>query len=121
MPERPIYHYSEQYLAESAARAASGDSGAFTGYGVASTLRVQLDVTAFTVAAGNTLDVVLEDSLDGSTWNPIATFAQKTGAGREVLDVISPFADRLRVRWTVGGTPNPTFSVLAVSQVPEVA
>jgi hypothetical protein len=121
MPQRSFGAYAEEAVVPSAARAAGGDSGVHSGYGVASTLRVQLDVTALTVAAGNTLDVVLEDTLDGINWNPIATFAQKTAVGREVLNVTTPFADRLRVRWTVGGAANPTFSVVMASQVPEVA
>jgi hypothetical protein len=99
-------------LAASAARTASGDSGPIPGFGDRVSLRVQLNVTAFTVAAGNTLDVVVEDTLDGTNWNPIATFAQKTAAGREVINITAPFTDRLRARWTVGGTPAPTFSVL---------
>jgi hypothetical protein len=99
-------------LVASAARTASGDSGSMPGFGGRISLRVQLDVTAFTVAAGNTLDVVVEDTLDGTNWNPIATFAQKTATGREVINITAPFTDRLRTRWTVGGAPAPTFSVL---------
>jgi hypothetical protein len=92
----------------SAARTASGDSGALGGYGVIRTLRAQLDVTA---ASGN-LDVVIEDTVDGSTWNTVGTFAQKTAVGREVVNVSAPFSDRVRVRWTIGGvTPSFTFSV----------
>ncbi len=113
--------YAEEEVLPSAARAASADSGVLSGYGDASTLRVQLNVSAFTVGAGNTLDVVVEDTLDGTNWNPIATFAQMTAAGRAVVNVTTPFADRLRVRWTVGGAANPTFSVIVASQVPGVA
>lgn len=121
MPERPQGLYVEEDLAPSAARTTSGDSGAFTAYGAASTLRIQLNVTAFTVAAGNTLDVIIEDSLDGgATWNPIATFAQRTGAGREVKDVTIPFADRIRARWTIAGAPAPTFRIVCVSQLSSV-
>jgi hypothetical protein len=100
-------------MVQSAARTASGDSGSLAGWGPAATLRVQLDVTA---ASGTspTLDVVIEDTLDGTNWNAIATFAQKIAVGREVLNVTTLFADRLRVRWTIGGTtPSFTFSVVA--------
>lgn len=110
--------YDEAVLVSSAARATSGDSGILTGYGGASTLRVQSDVTA---ASGTvpTLDVLVEDTLDGTNWNKIGSFAQKAAAGREVIDVTTPFAERLRVRWTIGGTtPSFTFSVSAVSQSP---
>lgn len=116
MPQRQQGLYAEEDFAPSAARTASGDSGAFTGYGVASTLRVQLHITAFTVAAGNTLDCVLEDSVDGTNWNVVGTFAQKTAAGREVINVVGVFSDRVRARWTIGGTPAATFSVRVVSQ-----
>jgi hypothetical protein len=105
-----------QTFVESAARAASGDSGPLGGFGDESTLRAQLNVTAFTVAAGNTLDVVLEDTLDGTNWNVIATFAQKTAVEREVVNVTAPFTDRLRARWIVGGTPAPTFDVIVYSE-----
>jgi hypothetical protein len=100
----------------SQARTASGDTGVLDGWGVPDVARVQLDVTA---ASGTspTLDVVVEDTLDGVNWNVVGTFAQKTAAGREVINLSTPFADRLRVRWTVGGTsPSFTFSVTAYSE-----
>lgn len=103
-------------LVPSAARTASGDSGVLDGWGVANTARVQLQITAF-AGTSPTLDVVIEDTLDGTNWNVVGTFAQKTGTGREVVNLSTPFADRLRARWTVGGTsPSFTFSVLAYSE-----
>lgn len=108
--------YAEETIVASAARTASGDSGTVTGFGGASTLRCQLGVTA---ASGTspTLDVVIEDTLDGTNWNTVATFSQKTAVSREVVNVTAPFANRLRVRWTVGGTtPSFSFSVVVVSQ-----
>lgn len=101
---------TEQIVA-SAARTASGNSATLADYGPAQTLRAQLNVTA---ASGTvpTLDVLIEDTLDGTNWNTIGTFAQKTAAGREVINISTPFADRLRVRWTIGGTtPSFTFAV----------
>lgn len=96
----------------SAARTVNGDSGPLNGYGIAGTLRAQLDVTA---ASGTspTLNVVIEDSVDGgATWNVVGTFAQKVAAGREVINVTAPFTGTLRVRWTIGGTgPSFTFAV----------
>lgn len=111
--------YSEDTLVSSAARTATGDSGVISGYGPADTLRLQLDVTD---ASGTspTLDVLVEDTLNGTNFNTIGTFAQKTAAGREVINVTTPFADRLRVSWTVAGTsPSFTFSVVAVAQGPQ--
>lgn len=90
-------------------------------------LRVQLQVTA---ASGTspTLNVVIEDSLDGTNWNTVGTFAQKTAASLEVINIAlrgdaqpAGFAwplnmRRVRVRWTIGGTsPSFTFNVVAVA------
>lgn len=101
-------------LVASAARTASGDSGVLAdNYGPAATIRAQLEVTA---AAGTapTLDVVIEDTLDGATFNTIGTFAQKTAASREVVNITGVFSDKVRVRWTIGGAgPSFTFNVKA--------
>jgi|SRR5215211_262927 len=116
MPERPPGLYVEENFADSAARTTTGNSSEFTGYQVAATLRAQLDVTA---ASGTTptLNVVLQDSVDGLNWNDVLTFAAKTAAGREVLNLTTPFADRLRARWSIAGTtPSFTFSIRVVSQ-----
>lgn len=108
---------SREIPVASAARTASGDSGALTGYGPAQTLRAQLNVTAASGTAP-TLDAVIEDSVDGgATWNTVGTFTQATAATRQVINVTTPFADTLRVRWTVGGTtPSFTFAVHWVAQ-----
>lgn len=97
-----------------AARTTSG-TAAIPNIAVGPTLRAQLDVTAVSGVAP-TLDVVIEDTLDGTNWNTVATFAQRTAAGREVLNATAPMvANNLRVRWVVGGTnPSFTFSVKAV-------
>ncbi len=97
----------------SAARTASGTSGPLPGsYDDAESLRAQLNVTAPVAGTGPTLDVVIEDTLDGTNWNVIGAFAQKTTTGREVINVTTPFADTLRVRWTIGGTtPSIPFEV----------
>lgn len=104
-------------LVPSAARTASGDTGVLDGWGVASSARVQLDVTAFAGTAP-TLNVVIEDTLDGTNWNVVGTFAQKVAAGREVINLSTPFTDRLRARWTIGGSAGQsfTFSVIAYSE-----
>jgi len=120
MPNRSIGGYAEDVLVASAARTTSADTGEMTGFSDATTLRAQLDVTA---ASGTTpsLTVVIEDTLDGTTWNVVGTFAAKTAAGREVINVTTPFANRLRVRWTITGTtPSFTFSVVVASQAPTV-
>lgn len=97
----------------SGARTASADSGVIAGFGDWSKFRAHLAVTA---ASGTTptLDVVIEDTLDGTNWNTVATFTQKTAAATQAVDVTGVvFGDRLRVRWTVTGTtPSFTFAVL---------
>jgi hypothetical protein len=104
-------------LVASAARTTTGNQALATaGWGAVSALRAQLNVTA---ASGTTptLDVVIEDSLDGTNWNTIGTFAQKTTTGREVINVTGLFSDQMRVRWTVGGTtPSFTFAVDAYTE-----
>jgi hypothetical protein len=77
--------------ATSAARTASGDTGARTNYSVVESLRVH--------------------------WNTIGSFAQKTAAGREVINITEPFADTVRARWTIGGAaPNFAFDLRAYVQ-----
>lgn len=104
-------------LVASAARGASGNSGAIRGFGHASKLRLQLDVTAF-AGTSPTLDVVIEDTLDNTNWNTIGSFSQKVAAGRQVIDITTLFSETLRVRWTIGGTSGPsfTFSVACYSE-----
>lgn len=94
----------------SGARTTNGDTGPLRGYSLPTSVLVQLDVTA---VAGTTptLDVVVEDTIDGTNWYQVAAFAQKTAPGRELLRVATPFADTLRVRWIIGGvSPSFTFS-----------
>lgn len=103
-------------LLASAARTASGNSGTLAGWGAAKTLRAQVNATA---ASGTTptLDVVLEDTINGTDWNTIAVFNQLTGTGRVVANVTTPFTDRIRVAWGIGGTtPSFTFDVLCYSE-----
>ena len=112
--------YRENIVVASGARTSNGDTGILSvRYNDFENLRCQLDVTA---ASGTTptLDVVIEDTIDGSNWNTIGTFAQKTTTGREVINITIPFAGRVRVRWTIGGaTPSFTFSTIIVARNPK--
>lgn len=97
-------------------KSAAGDSGIKGGYGATKTLRVQLNVTAVTGVAP-TLDVVLEDTIDGTNFNVVGTFAQKTASGREVINITTPYTDSIRARWSVGGTtPSFDFTVRVYSE-----
>jgi hypothetical protein len=71
----------------------------------------QLDVTAAS-GVSPTLDVVIEDSVDGINWNTVATFAQATAVVRSVQRITAPFTDRLRARYTLAGSaPSFDFTV----------
>lgn len=103
-------------MVASAARTASGTSATQVFQDHVTALRAQLNVTAAS-GTGPTLDVVLEDTLDGTNWNTLATFTQATGATRQVVNYTGPFSDTIRVRWTVGGvTPSFTFGVVVYSE-----
>lgn len=103
-------------LLPSAARTTSGTSSVVGGFGDRISLRAQVEVTAAS-GVSPTLDVVIEDTLDGTNWNPVGTFTQRTAAAREVVNITGLFTDRLRVRWTVGGTtPSFTFSVVGYAE-----
>lgn len=120
MPARASRYFSSDEVVASGARTVTGISEVWTGFGPASSIRAQLNVTA---ASGTTptLDVVLEDTVDGgTTWNVIGTFIQKTAAGREVINITGLFTDSIRARWTVAGTtPSFTFTVNLTSQGPQ--
>ena len=96
-------------LSASTAKVATGAATAVTGFAAANNLVIQLEVTA--VAGTNpTLDVLVQDTVDGTTYYTIATFAQKTGAATEVIRLATPFTDKLRASWTIGGTDTPSFT-----------
>ncbi|MGW8703233.1 hypothetical protein ACWGOK_41080 [Streptomyces eurythermus] len=94
------------------ARAVSGDTGAIPAFAGWSKMRAQLNITAISGLLSS-LDVVIEDTHDGTNWNQVAAFTSRATTGRQVIDITSPFTEQLRVRWTVNGTgPSVTFSVL---------
>ncbi len=70
-----------------------------------------LVVTAF-VGAAPTLDVVIEHTIDGTNWFTLATFAQKTASGNELINITAPVLPTVRARATLGGTiTSATFKV----------
>ena len=98
-------------LEASTTQTTSGNSTVTAGYAAARNLVVQLNVTA---ASGSTptLNVVVQDTVDGTNWNTIVTFTQAIAAGLQVQRLATPFTDQLRVLWTIGGTtPSFTFAV----------
>ena len=101
--------YVEIGLADSAARTATAAGTSVSLPGSISKLRFQLEVTAVT-GTNPTLDVLVQDSIDGTNWATIGTFTQKTAAGLQVIDVATLFSRRIRASWTIGGTATPTFT-----------
>lgn len=96
-------------LVPSAART-TGGSGPVQAVGSASTLRVDLAVTA---ASGTTpaLTVTLEHSPDGLSWTTHSTFTAMTTAGtqRKVTSGLDRF---IRCSWAITGTtPSLTFAI----------
>jgi hypothetical protein len=88
----------------------STNTTAVTGYSSADFFIAQLDVTA-TSGTGESLDVKLQHSIDGSTWLDITNgdFAQKTATGTETIvlpDCV--WGDYIRVNYAIAGT-NPSF------------
>lgn len=107
----PVSSVWRETLVASAARTTSSNS-AVSILGAAKTLRAQLNVTA---ASGTTptLDVVIEDTLDGTNFQTIGTFAQKTTTGREVINITAAFSDQVRAKWTIAGaSASFTFEVI---------
>ena len=98
-------------LLASGARTTTANATGVAGFAAAAILVMQLNVT---VASGTTptLDVVVQDTVDGTNYNTIATFTQATAVTREVIRLATPFTDTLRVGYTIGGvTPSFTFAV----------
>lgn len=111
-----FYASSQDELLASAARTTSGQSDQFNVGGIASGMVVEVNVTAVG-GATPTLDVDLEDSFDGVTWNKVADInaANITATGVTVKRLNlrdTPTTNRLRVNYTIGGTtPSFTFTV----------
>ena len=114
-PRDGTFNTSTDVVMSSAARTASGASDQFTAKAITAIV-VEVDVTA---ASGTspTLDLDLEDSFDGTTWNKVADVnsANITAAGVTVKRLNlkdTPVTGRLRFSYTVGGTtPSFTFTV----------
>jgi hypothetical protein len=97
-------------ILETQSRTSSGTSGNIPAVG-GEFARCQLNVVGVS-GTSPALNVVVEDSVDGVNFNTISTFAQKTSSGREVLSISQPFAEILRVSWTItGASANFTFGV----------
>lgn len=104
----------------SAARTTGGNTGPLSSLTDTLALRAHLIVTAATSTGTTpdaTLDVALDESLDGgTTWVEVAAFPRMTAAGVAALSHDGLRAPLVRFRWAVGGTgPSVTFAVHAAA------
>lgn len=127
-------------LAASAERTVDGTATAITGLGWRNRYIVLVDVTALGSVAGDTLDIYIDVSLDGTTWLNAIHGTQRLGNGAAakefaILDPSNPgtstinvtsdaaagavrpalFGPQMRARWVIvngGGTHAFTFAVL---------
>jgi len=66
-------------------------------------LRAYLIVSA--VTGSPTLDVTVEELVDGTNWVTIGTFTQATGTGAESISIPGPrTGGPVRVKYLIGGT-----------------
>jgi len=104
-------------LLASGARTATASAAAVAGFAAANHLVLQLNVT-LSSGVTPTLDVVVQDTVDGTNYATIATFTQAVSTTKEIIRLATPFTDTLRVVYTIGGvTPSFTFSVLAYADL----
>lgn len=90
---------------------------AVTGFGPTKSLRAQLNVSKATGGSPK-VDVTIEDTLDGTNWNTIGTFAQKVATGREVINITTPFADKIRATATISGTTTAiSYDIIIASEI----
>lgn len=91
----------------SAARTAGGQSSAFNSEDAAS-LDVTLTISAVS-GTTPTLDLKVQTSHDGTTWDDVAAFPQKTGVNTH-KKTFGPLGPLCRYSWAIGGTATPTFT-----------
>ena len=77
--------------------------------GVIPGLITQLDVTAAS-GTNETLDVLIQESMDDSTWYTLETYTQATGVTNAIKKTTVDVMRYIRAKWTIGGTDTPTFT-----------
>lgn len=110
-----LYATSSDEVLSSAARTTSGTSSQFMAPAVTA-LVVEVNVTA-SGGTTPTLDIDLEDSFDGVTWNKVtdvnAANITTTGVTVKRINLVdTPTTGRLRLSYTIGGT-TPSFTFTA--------
>lgn len=98
-------------LAHQTARSASGNGTSYNA-GAATTFGAKAQIHCTAASSGDTLDVIVEDSADGSSWATIGTFTQLAAVGSQRISIAGTVRQFVRVSWTIAGTgPSFTFVV----------
>lgn len=98
-------------LAPLTARTTTG-TGASVDNGAASSNGAHFHLHCLAASASDTLDVVVEDSADGSSWATLATFTQVAAVGVQRSEVAGTVRRYTRVTWSIAGTATSfTFAV----------
>lgn len=101
-------------LHPSAARTATANGAVVEETGRRRTLALGVTVSARS-GTDPTLDVVVQTSVDGSTWYSAGAFTQFTNTGSQRKTFV---LDRyVRLQWTIGGTDTPTFTFSASGEL----
>jgi hypothetical protein len=77
---------------------------------------ILLNVTAVT-GTDPTMDLVIEHSLDNTTWISAVAFTQAITTGNELKTVATPFGSRMRLNYTIGGVADPDFTFTVTTLV----
>ncbi|MEN3329013.1 MAG: hypothetical protein V7638_3820 [Acidobacteriota bacterium] len=98
-------------LAHQVARTATGTGTAYDG-AAATAFGAKVQIHCTEASAGDTLDVIVEDSADNVSWATIGTFTQLTAVGHQRISIAGTIRRYVRVSWTIAGTgPSFTFVV----------
>lgn len=116
IPARQSFESSSDIVSASAAHTASGASDIISTNGVISAIIIEINVTARS-GTTPTLDVDLEDTFDDAQWNKVsdvnASDITATGVTVKRINLAdTPVTNRLRLKYTVGGT-TPSFTFVA--------
>lgn len=140
MPKPPAreFDYSTELLASATKTSTANGAAKRLPDGIWAAIAFTLDVTAAATVAGDTLDVVIETTHDGTNYTEVAHFSQVLGTAttvREVAKIVASatqavfdptaalgagavrhvIGDQWRVKWTIAGpSPSFTFSVQAL-------
>lgn len=110
-------NYVEETVFTATDLSATTSTSVVSGYGPTKSLLAQLVVSKATGASPKA-DIVIEHSVDGTNWYPLATFTQAVAATKELKSVTAPFGDRLRATCTISGTTTAiSYAIIIASEI----